>query len=342
MSLMAMAAAVMVPPNVTFPAILVFGDSIVDNGNNNGLFTQARCNYQPYGKDFIGNIPTGRFSNGKTPADIIAEELGIKDIVPAYLDPNLQPKDLPTGVTFASGGSGWDPQTPQFVLVYSMEDQINYFKEYIGKLKEVVGEEMTDFILANSFFAVVTGSNDITNTYYTLGLKRLQYDIHSYSQFLAQNACQFVQELYDLGARRIGVFGVPPLGCLPSQRTAVGGLLRECVTEYNEASEIYSDTLSTTLASLSLTLDAKSRIVFIDLYNPILDIIQNPQQYGFDVIDRGCCGTGLVEVTFSCNPLTKTCPDDTKYFFWDAYHPTERGYRILVRKILQKYISKLY
>jgi len=41
------------------------------------------------------------------------EELGIKEFLPAYLDPNLQPSDLPTGVCFASGGAGFDPLTSQ-------------------------------------------------------------------------------------------------------------------------------------------------------------------------------------------------------------------------------------
>lgn len=46
-----------------------------------------------------------------------ASELGIKEFVPAYLDPNLQSKDLLTGVSFASGGSGYDPQTPKLVVL---------------------------------------------------------------------------------------------------------------------------------------------------------------------------------------------------------------------------------
>jgi len=65
-------AIVQLPPNVSVPAVLVFGDSIVDTGNNNNnLRTTARCNFPPYGKDFKGGIPTGRFSNGKVPSDFI-------------------------------------------------------------------------------------------------------------------------------------------------------------------------------------------------------------------------------------------------------------------------------
>jgi len=55
----------------TTPAFIVFGDSIVDPGNNNVLVTMGRCNFPPYGKDFAGHEATGRFSNGKIPSDFL-------------------------------------------------------------------------------------------------------------------------------------------------------------------------------------------------------------------------------------------------------------------------------
>jgi hypothetical protein len=54
------------------PCYFIFGDSLVDNGNNNQLQSLARANYLPYGIDFPGG-PTGRFSNGKTTVDVIGE-----------------------------------------------------------------------------------------------------------------------------------------------------------------------------------------------------------------------------------------------------------------------------
>lgn len=54
---------------IKVPALLVFGDSIVDPGNNNYIHTIGRANFPPYGRDFPHALPTGRYSNGKVPSD---------------------------------------------------------------------------------------------------------------------------------------------------------------------------------------------------------------------------------------------------------------------------------
>lgn len=65
-------SALTIPNNETVPAVIVFGDSIVDTGNNNYISTLVKCNFPPYGRDFAeGNHPSGRFSNGLVPSDII-------------------------------------------------------------------------------------------------------------------------------------------------------------------------------------------------------------------------------------------------------------------------------
>lgn len=67
----AAAGSNLVPEKKPFPAIIVFGDSIVDPGNNNYIKTLIKCDFPPYGKDFNGGTPTGRFSNGKIPTDFV-------------------------------------------------------------------------------------------------------------------------------------------------------------------------------------------------------------------------------------------------------------------------------
>ncbi|CAN1824636.1 GDSL esterase/lipase EXL3, partial [Linum perenne] len=319
--------------NVSIPALLIFGDSIMDTGMNNNLATVVKCNFVPYGSDFQGGIPSGRFCDGKVPSDIIAEALGIKEIVPAYLDPALKPTDLPTGVSFASGGAGYDPLTSKLA-------QLEYLKEYIAKLKLVVGENRTSYILSNSLFLVVAGSDDIANTYFLLHARHL-YDLPSYTDLMSNSASDFVQELYKLGARKIGVFNAPPIGCVPSQRTLAGGDDRKCAEDRNEAALMFNSKLEPKLKSLGQALP-RSKIVYIDVYTPLLQLIQNPRKFGFEDSEKGCCGTGVIEVAVLCNKLIPvTCANVSSHVFWDSFHPTESTYRFLVAQLLDKYMGDL-
>uniref|UniRef100_A0A453D1A4 GDSL esterase/lipase n=1 Tax=Aegilops tauschii subsp. strangulata TaxID=200361 RepID=A0A453D1A4_AEGTS len=99
-------------------AVIVFGDSIMDPGNNNGLHTAVKANHAPYGKDFANHEPTGRFSNGLIPTDFMAQGLNVKQLLPPYLGVEHTPEDLLTGVSFASGATGFDPLTPVIVVIY--------------------------------------------------------------------------------------------------------------------------------------------------------------------------------------------------------------------------------
>jgi len=75
------------------PAMFVFGDSLVDVGNNNHL---ARCNVscradrRPYGLDYPCHSPTGRFSNGYNLADLLgiygAASSTLEDVVAIDLE----------------------------------------------------------------------------------------------------------------------------------------------------------------------------------------------------------------------------------------------------------------
>ncbi|TXG52022.1 hypothetical protein EZV62_021191 [Acer yangbiense] len=203
--------------NNAFPAVIMFGDSIVDTGNNNNLNSPTKSNFPPYGRDFMGGVPTGRFSNGKVPSDFLGlttffilisfnfysffffffsvEELGIKELLPAYLDPNLKPEDLLTGVSFASGGSGYDPATAKLEVATPLFNQLQQFQEYKEKLKVIAGEEGTNTILSKSLFVVVASSNDIANTYFNFRIREFQFNLFTYTDLLVGSASTFLQVL---------------------------------------------------------------------------------------------------------------------------------------------------
>ncbi|KAJ4710160.1 GDSL esterase/lipase [Melia azedarach] len=341
LSISTIEAARKLQKNGTFPALIAFGDSILDTGNNNNLNSVTKCDFPPYGKDFIGGKPTGRFCNGKILTDLIAEGLGIKEIVPAYLDPNLQSKDLPTGVCFASGGSGLDPLTSSIQSVVSASDQLNNFKDYLGKLKRVVGEEKANNIISNSVFLLSFGNNDIAITYFNTPSRSFQYTVASYSSQLADWTSTFIKDLYGLGVKKVAVLGTLPLGCLPVLRTIQEGPLRVCGDNANEAAQLFNSKLSSRVKSLSSSLP-QAKIVYVDVYNPLLDIIKNPARSGFNVLDNGCCGVGAIEAGPLCNQfVTSTCANVSQYVFWDSAHPSERAYRILASPIWQNLKSNL-
>ncbi|KAK9165100.1 hypothetical protein Scep_000291 [Stephania cephalantha] len=331
------------PKNIHIPAVFAFGDSIVDPGNNNHLYTTLKSNFPPYGRDFIGGKPSGRYSNGKIPTDLLVKLLGLKELLPAYLDPALKPQDLLTGVSFASGGAGYDPVTAQLVTVLGLPDQLNLFKQCIGTLKTIAGEERTANILSNSLFLVFAGSDDIAGTYYTspISPRRFQYDIQSYTDLMARYAIGFVQDLVKLGARRIGLYGAPPIGCVPTVRTLLGGKQRQCADKLNKAALMFNSKLSTSLRNLKHNPNVTA--VYVDLYNPLLELINNPRPHGFEIVDRGCCGTGKVESTMLCNQFSPcTCQDVSKYLFWDSYHPSQKGYEALMGPVIQSSFKSFF
>lgn len=77
----------------------------------------------------------------------------------------------------------------------------------------------------------------------------------------------------------MGLFSAPPIGCVPSQRTIGGGIVRECAEHYNQAAQLYNSKLSIKLDSLAHKLP-HTKVVYIDIYSPLLDLIQNPDKYG--------------------------------------------------------------
>ncbi|CAJ1942313.1 unnamed protein product [Sphenostylis stenocarpa] len=267
------------PTNETVPAVMVFGDSIVDTGNNNYISTLVKCNFPPYGRDFAeGNHPSGRFSNGLVPSDIIAAKFGVKNFLPPYLDPSLQIQDLLTGVSFASGGAGYDPLTAKLVSVMSLSDQLDMFKDYIKKINDAVGENRTQLIVSKSIYIVCIGSDDIANTYAQSPFRRVDYDIASYTDLMASEASKFFEALYGIGARRIGVFGLPAIGCVPSQRTVGGGFDRQCVEFSNQAAMLFNSKLSYQMDALGKKF-SDAKLVYLDSYHGLLNMIQDPAKY---------------------------------------------------------------
>ncbi|PWA48680.1 GDSL-like Lipase/Acylhydrolase superfamily protein [Artemisia annua] len=317
--------------NHSVSAILVFGDSTSDPGNNNFILTPFKGNFPPYGRDFPNRIPTGRFTNGLLASDLIARYLGVKDNVPPYLDPSLTVHDLSTGVSFASAGSGYDPLTPKISNVIPLPRQLEYFREYKTRLAAKFGQKRTMEIVNNALYIVSAGTNDFVVNYFTLPIQRHKYSLPSYMDFVMNKQLDFLEGLLDEGARKMLVAGLPPMGCLPIVITLFSENAffdRGCIDFFSSVGRSYNSMLQTQLNTMQVN-HAKqgSKVVYLDTYSTLYDAIAN-RKYGFKEVKRGCCGTGLLETTFLCNHKSSTCTDASKYAFWDSIHPTEQMYRI--------------
>ncbi|KAL5078077.1 hypothetical protein RYX36_017061, partial [Vicia faba] len=321
------------------PALFAFGDSIVDVGNNNYLATVAKANFFPYGRDFVSHSPTGRFSNGKVVSDYTSELFGFPSYQPAYLSLTTKGNNLLNGVNFGSAGSGYYEFTAKKYQVLTLSQQLNYYKDYQKELVKIAGQSTALSIIYGSIYFVISGSADFALNYYTSPVLQTIYTPYQFSDILLQNYFNFIQDLYALGARKIAVSTLPPIGCMPILITLYGFFNNTCVEGLNDVAIDYNKKLNITSEKL-LQKFPKLRLIILDTYQSLYKLITKPSDYGFFESRRACCGTGLLEVAIFCNRISVgTCTNASEYVFWDSFHPTEATNKYLIDYLAPTLIS---
>ncbi|KAM0044677.1 putative triacylglycerol lipase [Helianthus debilis subsp. tardiflorus] len=150
-------------------------------------------------------------------------------------------------------------------------------------------------------------------------------------------------ELHTLGCRTILIAGLPPIGCLPIQITAkFKELDRKCISQQNVEAQAYNKRLKELTFQIQMSLKG-SRIFYVDIYKPIMDMIRSPEIHGFTETVKGCCGTGLLEAgpICTCTPLTPLCQNSSEYLFFDSIHPSEKAYHYVTECLMKEIIDKL-
>lgn len=336
-----LASAMIVVAKPLVPALIIFGDSDVDVGNNNHLSTFFKANFAPYGRDFASHQATGRFCNGKLVTDFTADTLGFTFYPPAYLSPHASGKSLLIGANFGSAGSGYDEKTASINQAISLRRQFQYFKEYKSKVEKSAGTKKAASIIGDALYILGTGSGDFLQNYYFHPALNKVYTPAQYSSYLVGILSNFVKELYGLGARRIGVTSLPPLGCLPAARTLFGSTRQSgCVAHLNTDAQGFNQKLNSTAIQLQKRLPGLKLAVF-DIFKPLYDAVKSPSDYGFKEATRSCCRTGTVGKTvFLCRSRSsRSCSNATQYVFWDGVHPSEAANQLLADSVLLQGIS---
>ncbi|XP_027075723.1 GDSL esterase/lipase At1g06990-like [Coffea arabica] len=221
-----------------FSAIFAFGDSVLDTGNNDYLNSIARANYQPYGTNFPGKIATERFSDGKLVPDLLASLLGLKELVPPYLQPNLTDRELLTG----------------------------NLQDYLKRLTNVVGRQEARRIVNQALVLLHAGAVDFLYHFdVSRTNRRIQFTVNNYQDFLLGKLQDFLKELYDLGCRRIIASNLPPLGCLPITMTVNSPIWGGCIEKINVDTRSYNDKLGNLLPQVQAKLPG-IKLVYQDTY----------------------------------------------------------------------------
>ncbi|KAL5711719.1 hypothetical protein ACHQM5_013973 [Ranunculus cassubicifolius] len=321
-------------PQAESRAMFVFGDSLVDNGNNNYLATSARADNYPYGIDYPTHRATGRFSNGFNIPDLISQSIGEEPTLP-YLSPELNGEKLLVGANFASAGIGILNDTGiQFVHIIRIARQMEFFEQYQKRVTIHYGADKAKSLVNKALVLITLGGNDFVNNYYLVpfSARSRQFSLPDYVRYLISEYKKILLRLYDLGARRVLVTGTGSMGCVPAelaQRSSNG----ECAVELQRAAGLFNPQLVEMINQVNSQVGADVFIA-VNAHQMHTNFINNPQAFGFVTSKIACCGQGPYNGIGLCTPASNLCPNRDLYAFWDPFHPSEKANRIIVRQIL--------
>ncbi|CAN4121360.1 unnamed protein product [Withania somnifera] len=312
--------------------LFVFGDSYADTGNNRK--SVANSWKQPYGVTFPGK-PSGRFSDGRVLTDYLARFLGVKSPVP-YRWMKYAKNRLRYGVNFAYGGTGvFNTLVPE----PNMTTQIDFFQKLMAESVYTKAD-----IEQSSLFLLSLAGNDY-GAYLSNGgtAQGLPAFISSVVNQLVVN----MRRVNQLGAKRIAVTALEPLGCLP--QSTIFNSFQQCNATENIAVDFHNSLLQQAVEKLNNE-TIGSTFVILDLFSSFTTVLERkgvPGSTRFETPLKPCC-MGISN-EYSCGSMNEkgekmytVCNDPKSAFFWDTVHPTEAGWRAVYTALKSTLTQKIF
>lgn len=155
--------------------------------------------------------------------------------------------------------------------VISIQEQLQQFKTLTQR------GQIDKKLIRQAFFLFESGSNDIFN--YFLPFDQPSLDPNAYVQAMLAQVRNHLDQIYNLGARRISLFGLGPVGCVPARVLLPGAPINKCYGKLNHMVKAYNMGLE------SMIKDVPSRYPgAIGVYGAVYDIVQRfraiPKRYG--------------------------------------------------------------
>jgi hypothetical protein len=158
--------------------------------------------------------------------------------------------------------------------------ELVFYKEYQRKLRTFLGETQASQTISEALYMISMGTNDFLENYYSIpGGRQSRFTVTQYENFLIGIAGNFIKDLYGLGARKISVGGLPPMGCLPLERATnvAGG--NACVERYNNVALEFNDKMKKLITSLNKDLPG-IKLVFSNPYYIFMYLVKRPSEFG--------------------------------------------------------------
>ncbi|KAK3165330.1 hypothetical protein QOZ80_1AG0031860 [Eleusine coracana subsp. coracana] len=314
------------------PCYFIFGDSLVDNGNNNYIVSLARANYPPYGIDFAGG-PSGRFTNGLTTVDVIAQLLGFDNFIPPFA--GTSGDQILNGANFASAAAGIRAETGQQLGGrIPFAGQVQNYQTAVQTMVNILGDEDTaSERLSKCIFSVGMGSNDYLNNYFM-------------PAFYNTGSRYTPEQFAELAHRRLPAV---PAGALQLRRAQGGddrggpgrvqpqraGTVQPRRQHLRRAHRQRHPHLQPpTRRPRRRVQRAARRALYRTSTRTTSSVTSSPtpQSYGFSVTNAGCCGVGRNNGQVTCLPYQAPCANRDQHIFWDAFHPSEAANIIVGRR----------
>ncbi|WP_082649804.1 SGNH/GDSL hydrolase family protein [Bradyrhizobium lablabi] len=244
-----------------YTSLVVFGDSLSDNGNN-ALVIGTNSSQVITGNTYVPIQPyaSGVYSNGPIWASDVAAKLGIQ----------LQPS-LAGGTNYAFGGATTGPAGNGFP--FSLLTQAG---QYLA----------TNTVSANALYVIAGGGNDARAALNTIAACQGQClgpTVASTAMEYAANVGAMVDALQAGGAKNIIVWNTPNLGLAPAV-TAAG------------ASALGTFLASSMNAALTAELAGEAGVKVFDIFGLGTTIALDPAAFGFTNVTDACGA-----ITLNCN-----------------------------------------
>lgn len=74
-----------------------------------------------------------------------------------------------------------------------MSKQVEYFKDYVDKVKSIVGEKEAKQRIGNALVIISAGTNDFLFNFYDIPTRRLEFNISGYQDYVQSRLQIFIK-----------------------------------------------------------------------------------------------------------------------------------------------------